>query len=276
MTKRLTDRFPSAFAKLQWAKRHIEQLDSQSNAYLRERLKLTVQDSMRQRVMTVTYQGELPTNFGLMIGDVATNLRATLDHIIWYLVSPHLTADDRQEDVSFPFPRTKDRLEKAIKNALINRAGPRAADIIRDIQPYPNGDDDLWNLNKLANSDKHRIIAIVSDYFQLHSVRRKEGDRREPTEFNDLKMGHGPGLLRDLHINGTGINVGPNGNVDHAQLDMTFHIKFSEGHLFSGLTVVPTLTTLANKVEIILAKFDEAYPSLLAPQYFEKDAWRQR
>jgi hypothetical protein len=277
MTKRLTNRFPSAYAKLQWAKGHIEQLETRSSAYLRERLKLTVhRDFMGQLIMTVTYQGDLPANFGLMIGDIATNLRSTLDHIIWHIVSPHLTADDREEDVSFPFPKTKDRLEKSIKKTLIDRAGPEAAAIIRNIKPYPRGDDDLWTLNKLANSDKHRILAIVSDYVQLHGVRRKEGHGREPIEFNDLKMGHGPGLVRDLHINGTGIRVGQHGNVDHEQLDMTFHIMFSEGQPFSGLSVLPTLTTLAHKVEDILAKFDEAYPSHFAPGYFEKDAWRAR
>ena len=138
MTKRLTNRFPSAYAKLQWAKQHIEQLESQSNAYLRERLKLTVhRDFMGQLVMTVTYQGDLPANFGLMIGDIATNLRSTLDHIIWHIVSPHLTADDREEDVSFPFPKTKDRLEKSIKNTLIDRAGLEAAAIIRALNRTP-------------------------------------------------------------------------------------------------------------------------------------------
>ncbi len=277
MTKRLTNRFPSAYAKLQWAKRHIEQLDSQSNAYLRERLKLTVhQDFMRQLVMTVTYQGDLPANFGLMIGDIATNLRATLDHIIWYLVSPHLTADDREEDVSFPFPKTKERLKKSIDRAMIDRAGPAAAAIIRDIEPYPGGDDDLRSLNALANTDKHRIVAIVSDFVRLHGVRRKKGDERKPIEFNDLRMGHGPGLARDIHINGTGIRVGPHGIVDHEQLNMRFHIVFSEGQPFAGLSVLPTLTKLAHKVEDILAKFDEAYPSQFAPGYFVKDAWSAR
>ena len=69
MTKRLTNRFPSAYAKLQWAKQHIDQLDFQSDAYLRERLKLTVhQDFLRQLVMTVRHQGALPAGYGLMIG----------------------------------------------------------------------------------------------------------------------------------------------------------------------------------------------------------------
>jgi len=44
---------------------------------------------------------------------------------------------------------------------------------------------------------------------------------------------------------------------------MRFRIKFLEGQLFSGLTVLPPLKALAHKVENILARFDEAYPSLL-------------
>jgi hypothetical protein len=249
MTKRLTNRFPSADAKLQWAKRLIDQLDSQSDAYLRERLKFTVhEDFLRQPVMTMTYQGELPANFGLMIGDVVTNLRATLDHIIWYLVSPHLTANDREMNVRFPFPRLKSGLNRAIKDALIDRGGSDAARLIREIEPYPGGDDELCTLNDLANMDKHRIIAIVSDYAHLHGLKGAAGDSGNPVVFNNLRMGHAPGLARHIHISGIGVRVGQHGSVDHNQFDMSFH----------------------------LAKFDEAYPSQFAPGYFAKDAWSAR
>jgi hypothetical protein len=131
-------------------------------------------------------------------------------------------------------------------------------------------------LNDLANMDKHRIIAIVSDYVHLQGVKRAVGDSRKPIEFNDLRMGHGPGLARDIHIAMMGIKVGQHGSVDHNQFDMSFHIMFSQGQPFSGFTVIPNLTKLAHKVEDILAKFDKAYPSQFASGYFEKNTWSAR
>lgn len=277
MTKRLTDRFPSAYLKLQWAKRHLEQLDSLSDAYLRERLKLTVgRDFLGQLVMRVKQEHALPANFGLMIGDVATNLRATLDHIVWYLVFPHLTSEDREESVAFPFSKNEGRLKSNIEKAMIERAGPAASKIIRDIKPYPGGDDILCGLNTLANRDKHRIVAIVSDHVQLHGIRTKTGDARKPIKFENLRMGRGPGLTHSIHISGMAVKVSSNGSVDHDQFDMTFHIVFSEGQPFSGLSVVPTLRTLAQKVEEILTKFDTAYPSQFAPGHFAEHAWSAR
>jgi hypothetical protein len=271
MAKRTSERFLSAYAKLQWAKHHIDQLNVQSTAFLRERLVLYVRKdaSFGDRTMSVKYKGYLPPTFGLMIGDIITNLRDTLDHIVWELVSPNLTAEHAPESVRFPFPKRKESLGRVIKESLIDLAGPDARRIVCETRPHPEGDDELYSLHALSNMVKHRIVAIVSDYVHLQGLKAQDRYPFKPyVPFNDLRMGHGPNLLRDIHTFGMGhLKVRKDNTVDHDQFDMTFHIVFEQDQPFAGLSVVPTLIALAKKVEGILGKFDAAYPSVYSPHW---------
>jgi hypothetical protein len=42
----------------------------------------------------------------------------------------------------------------------------------------------------------------------LHGLKRAAGDSRNPVAFNNLRMGHGPELARDIQISGMGVRVG--------------------------------------------------------------------
>jgi hypothetical protein len=81
----------SAFAKLSRAKVHCEQLDTEVTAY-RNRdpfaFPHTVSDHAfdeSQAVITfhVQVKEEIPSHWGLIVGDILTNLRAALDHVIF-------------------------------------------------------------------------------------------------------------------------------------------------------------------------------------------------
>jgi hypothetical protein len=260
--------FHSADIKLQWAKQYIDHLDVQSVAYLRKRFELRVgRDSFGQTVMRVKYHGELPPHFGLMVGDIVTNLRDVLDHIIWDIVAPKLGPQDKPGRVCFPFLDTGlgegKRLISAIEKALIHLAGPDAVRIVHDARPYPGeygGDAELYGLHRLASLVKHRNIAFVSDYAHIHGVKAKERSHRPYIPLNNLRMGHGAKLESDIQIHGLGLKVNERNMIDNDQFDMTFHIVFAQGQPFAGLPVLPTMIALVKKVEGLLADFDKAYP----------------
>ncbi|MGY4476333.1 hypothetical protein [Bradyrhizobium sp. USDA 3364] len=277
VTRRRMSLFASAHAKLQWATRHIDHLEAASTAYLSPLLKLHAhQDFMGHLVMRFLYRGQvLPTEFGLMIGDIATNLRAVLDHIVWALVSGKLTPDDRKEDVGFPFVSKPAKLKKRIETAMIDRV-KNAPELIGSIRPYPGGDDNLYELHSLSNSDKHRLITVVSDFVELHRVVDPKG-KRKPVDLNGLRLGTGPGLRSRLHLNGTGIVVSPDGNIDPSQFEKTFHLAFGEKAPFERKPVIPTLRGQAQGIRAILEKFEERYPTVqLSDGYYDDQAWRRR
>jgi hypothetical protein len=262
--------FHMARAKLEWVKHHIDQLNIQAAAYLGERLKLHIgYDYRGDQLLKVKYHGEMPYSFGLMIGDIANNLRACLDYIIWELVAPN--NPKRPNNICFPFPKKFEGLEREIKDGLEHLAGPHAERIIREAKPYPGGDDELYGLHRLTRLDKHRIITLVSDYVRVHALKGQEGNPFKPrVEFNNLRMGHGPNLMRDIHISGMqGLEIRRDGSVDQNQFDVTFHIVFEERMPLAGLSVLPTMIGLVKKVEGLLAQFDAAYPSRFLPNDYQ-------
>lgn len=232
---------------------------------------------MDQLLMETRYRGKrLPNEFGLMIGDIATNLRAVLDHIVWALVSPNLTSEDRKEDVGFPFVRERAALKRHIKRSMIERAGPKATELIDAIAPYPGGDDDLYELHTLSNNYKHRLVAVVSDFVELHRVIDVKG-KRKPVDLGGIRLGAGPGLHRSMNIFGKGIAIARDGTVDPSQFEMTFHLAFADEGPFPRQPVIPTLTKLSIRVGDILSQFEGHFPSLqLSEAYFDDQPWRRR
>jgi hypothetical protein len=76
--------FESAAAKLEWANRHIAELDRQSSEHLNAKWSFRLQAApLGGARMLFNAPYRVPLRFGLMIGDIANNLRSTLDHIVW-------------------------------------------------------------------------------------------------------------------------------------------------------------------------------------------------
>jgi hypothetical protein len=71
--------------------------------------------SARRHGFAVIAQGvaEMPTRWGLLVGDIANNLRASLDHLAWSLVSrgrtpPAALTTPQQGSIYFPITTTRE------------------------------------------------------------------------------------------------------------------------------------------------------------------------
>jgi hypothetical protein len=64
---------------------------------------------------------------------------------------------DANLNAAFPFGDDPDELERDIKRKCRGIA-PEVISIIRGLQPYRGGNDDLWALNKLRNVKEHRLL----------------------------------------------------------------------------------------------------------------------
>jgi hypothetical protein len=109
-------------------------------------------------------------SWGLIIGDIVTNLRASLDHIAWELSDLYIRETGRgkltpseAKTVQFPLydepsaMTDKRRGVRALQHIL-----PRAHNEIKRFQPYNRRNWPelklLSNLELLSNTDKHRIV----------------------------------------------------------------------------------------------------------------------
>jgi hypothetical protein len=133
-------------------------------------------------------------SWGLIIGDIVTNLRDALDHIAWALAMKYIRETDRKKltvkeakTVQFPLydeisamndPR---RGVRALQFVL-----PRAHSEIKRFQPYNRKDwpelNLLRDLEVLANTDKHRLVTPSK---VLAHIRMNEDDPGIIAHLND-------------------------------------------------------------------------------------------
>ncbi len=111
----------------------------------------------------------MPPTWGLILGDVANNLRSALDQLAWALVTrgrtPPPTLTERQRrGIYFPISDQRDKFNRCLATRL---PGVRRADIakVRRYQPYHRGTKGRWFaltlLAELNASDKHRTVQPV-------------------------------------------------------------------------------------------------------------------
>ncbi len=151
-----------ASLKVGWAKHHLRALDVKIGEFLQgDCYAMTFQDDLEAGEHVVhLLVGDLPLELGLIVGDIVSCLRASLDHLACSLT---LTKDGAQNpSASFPIlgiDNTKAR--KTLRQSLIG-VPPEAIKIIESLQPYHHGDayksTKLWRLHRLWNIDKHRQI----------------------------------------------------------------------------------------------------------------------
>lgn len=169
----------SAYAKLSRAKKHLSELEASLAAYddseairVVERSRNDPFDSRQVIVESVVrVKVEPPTEeWGLIIGDILTNLRGALDHALFgHIIARHPGLTNKeQQSIQFPVVDEQANWPKAEKKYR-DPANPWVAqpiwDKIRDNQPMVDestaSTHQLHVLHKLVNLDKHRAVHVV-------------------------------------------------------------------------------------------------------------------
>ena len=193
-----------------------------------------------------------------MVGDAANNMRSTLDHIVWKVVSPHVP-EEQHGFIQYPFAGNG-TIRKAIRKRFVDKAGDTAVKIVEHHASRIEG------LDLLNNGDKHRLIQTLSQVADIRGFLRRRPPPNDYVATNGLQMG--PDHLRSLGVSGLPIKVDRNGAVDVSKIDMTIQLIFGADGPFSGQPVVPTLKRLAENSEAIVADFCKAFPSMFSSFYF--------
>ena len=157
--------------KLGWGYKRLNELkreiaEFRKDAYLIHR-KDDIENS-RHRVYIE--QKKTPDAIGLLVGEFAYALRSGLDNLAWQLAlltteSPgNQTAFPTESECPYPGPR-RGYLEKIADIPVAALA------VVESLQPYKVWpafkDHPLWQLNKLCNIDKHRVVALGHIAFEV-------------------------------------------------------------------------------------------------------------
>ncbi len=155
--------------KLQWARHHFDLVDREINAWLNTKPYSFTHEQNREHTKH-WFRASVGGNhdfqrWGLMIGDCLTNLRDTLDHLIYSIAclstSPH---PSRRESAAFIIRGCPDDFARDSKSRLASVPGP-VLDAVLNFQPFNRPHPPLLPLlqilGELANGNKHKLLLVA-------------------------------------------------------------------------------------------------------------------
>jgi hypothetical protein len=162
--------------KLERASQHIEAIRARCQAFT-ERDPPPFSSRIEQKpqpdgsVEYVAYAVVLehpPHDLGAMIGDAVHNIRSALDYLVYELAPPNVRSKGKTQ---FPICDT----EQKFTNSAYRIEGITGDErtLIERVQPFRSDDprtDPLVVLNRLSNSDKHRLLVPVVAGVNLRDV----------------------------------------------------------------------------------------------------------
>lgn len=165
--------------KLAWAKKHIEALDGELDAFF-DKKPVAARVEIDRKGQRILIYGELkapkPPHWPLMIGDAVHNLRSALDHVVWAFSTRNMAVKRLQElkRIQFPICTEFGDYWDAKKGQRVRRMAfvdDTARTRIDGMQPYHGGnragDHPLAHLNALSNEDKHHQLIITATAIEL-------------------------------------------------------------------------------------------------------------
>jgi hypothetical protein len=191
-----------------------------------------------------------------MLGDAIHNLRSVFDHFAYGIVE--LGSGD-QSKAQFPVCAKEEWFLASIKR-MLKGAPNHAIEIVRDMQPYHEGENEiLLQIHKLDVVDKHRMIipiGMVSATLTLKIVGNRIGSLRiigggDIEGFATYKR------IKTTLKEGLVFYLPPSGREEDHDPNISFDLAFGEGQIIEGEAVVAKLHEFAQFTERAVKIFEE-------------------
>jgi len=110
----------------------------------------------------------IPDDIPLIIGDAIHNLRSALDFVAVEIITK---AGGKPSDAYFPFRESRESLLAALEERKVSGAFASSYTLLVDrIRPYKGGNVFMWSLNRLSNTDKHRLLIPTIAETEINGV----------------------------------------------------------------------------------------------------------
>lgn len=148
--------------KIERAKEHLDILDNELIKFQDAKpFRVTCYENIEHTLYIM--KCEIPIidpRLAIIAGDAVYNLRSALDHIAWQLALT--TTDTPRDRTAFPIVDVNTSKKRTTFDNITGDIPIEAINEIKLLQPYNRGTsyqaDLLWQLDKLCNIDKHRVI----------------------------------------------------------------------------------------------------------------------
>jgi len=261
----MADKVSLILTKVERAKKHISDLQVACKAFFDTNPYVigTYSDlKTRDSVYYLVSDATIPTEISVIAGDTLQNLRSSLDHLAYQLFLIHNARNVSTHRVYFPIAKSLDKYNEQ-RAVIMKGMGQRALDGLDALKPYKGGNETLWRLNQLNNTDKHRLLITVGLTNLAHSMtltQRRKLERvfvgsHPATPVPELRnVLTTPEIIRCPLKVGDILLSAPESEVEPTPR-FHFDIAFSEPQIIEGQSVYLTLHAMANSVENVVLSF---------------------
>lgn len=238
----MNDPLSSSRQKLARAEKHFVDLQkeisdfSQQNPY--EQVAEPHPDKLGFTIEKVRMTKEIPATIADLTADIAISLRSALDNA-GYAIAVAAGVNDPKH-CAFPFAGSAAQMANALGRS--KDIPERVQSLFCGFQPYKGGNDLLWALNEVANTDKHKMVIPIGQGLARYGASvRGTGYFSMPDPHiwdrakNEMKL----------------IELGP-GATHTYDFGFQFFIAFHDIEFIDGKSVVKVLMQFGNIVERLL------------------------
>ena len=246
-------------AKLGRARASLRSLDSKISHYCDGRIdeiRLEAQHLGHRAAFLMGGPSDLPIEWAVTIGEIAYNLRSSLDHLVWQLVMQNGKTPTTSNQ--FPILLDKAKFNRAASR-LLKGVDAHSRRIIEEIQPYQEGSEAglfLRILRSICNIDKHRHLNLVDHYSSMSA------HLKEDVESELLPKGLSGGMSLYLYLE-------ESGEEHKIELDVELQVCFMDREIWETSVryqstvegsplpyppVIPTLSDCATAVDNIVSQ----------------------
>lgn len=256
-------------AKIDRAKEHFEELKTvveDFKAATTQRVVFSFDAASGKYVGDVKIPEHPPLKWPVVVGDVAHNLRSSLDHLAYQLEILAGRKPDRK--TAFPVFWEPAKFDKAVKGGLERRFPKQAWAVIDSMQPCVRRDryyrHPLYRLHFLNIRDKHHLPNLVFTAFKFPQLTIIEKDPRGNPVAARPVFGAGPGPLSwanippgvmrfNMEVPGGGPQLEMQGEFD-------FEVRFEEDPFGKGDFLIDLIQQLIEFVEKTVGKLQAVFP----------------
>jgi len=243
----MADPFANSKSKLAWADKRFadlqREIDNFHQLYPCEEVVEPHPNKPGHQVRKIRLTQTVPSDIAHITAEIVGNLRSALDAAGYSIALASGKGDPKSS--AFPFAGSV--------NGMASQLSGRCKDIPSNIQslfcgfqPYPGGDDLLWALNEICNTEKHKIVIPVgAGAFPM-------GASAHGTGFFEMPQPHVWNREKNEMVL---ITLGPGAEFNY-HFGFRLFIAFGEIKVVSGSEVLRTLHKIGYKVNSVVVAID--------------------
>jgi hypothetical protein len=162
---------PSVLLKLDRARHHISDLDTEVRNFLHSRpfeIDHHEHGNPQMAEWILTRETPVPHVISAIAGDAIQNLRTALDYIVCAMVERNQNRVSSES--GFPISKSLAAYQNPNTQKKLDGISAEAHSFIDNLRPYAGGNDTLWLLHRLNNRDKHRLLLSAGCAVVEHDI----------------------------------------------------------------------------------------------------------